>query len=63
MKKRPAEDREERGLDKEQWTKVIESLVEFVERTAKNKEAPPAAIMALPEVSRLLFDVTRANAK
>lgn len=52
-----------RKVDKEQQTRVIDSLVEFVERTAKNKEAPPAAIMALPEVSRLLFDVTRANAK
>lgn len=46
---------------KEQQERVIESLVEFVERTSKDKKSPPEAFAALPEVARLLFDITYLN--
>lgn len=49
-------------MEKEQQKRIIESLVEFVERTSKDKEAPPEALIALPEVARLLFDMTHLNA-
>ena len=48
-------------MEKEQQKRVIESLVEFVERTSKDKESPPEAFAALPEVARLLLDVTYSN--
>lgn len=48
-------------MEKEQKKMVINSLVEFVERTSKNNEAPPEALLVLPEVARLLLDVTQSN--
>ncbi|MBD5395642.1 MAG: hypothetical protein HDR71_15585 [Lachnospiraceae bacterium] len=45
-------------MEKTQREKVIECLVQFVERTAKSENPPPEALAALPEVARLLLDVT-----
>lgn len=39
--------------------KLIESLVDFVERTSKNENASPEAFEALPKVAKLLLDIDR----
>ncbi len=48
-------------MDKEQKEMVVNSLAEFVIRTSKDEKAPPEALAVLPEVARLLFDVTHLN--
>lgn len=45
-------------MNKKQKEEVIESLVKFVKQVSDDKEASPAAIAILPEIAKVLFDVT-----
>ena len=48
-------------MDKDQKKELIDALVEFVTKFAKDENASPAAIIALPEIVKVLLDVTFAN--
>ena len=49
-------------MNSKQYNEVDESLVEFIKRVAENKKASPEEIAALPEIAKVLCEMTAMHA-
>lgn len=49
-------------MNKKQYDEAIESLIAFVKRVSSDKDATPAEVAALPEIAKLLVDITSSSA-
>lgn len=49
-------------MEKKQYNEIVESLVLFIKRVSSGRNASPAEVAALPEIVKVLFDITTLQA-